>query len=463
MNRLWFRLAVSGVLVTWLVIAFIAGLMSYAVESNFGNFLNTSNSLRFGSSFVAEIEAYYATYHTWEGIDVVIPPQSRGGGGAGDRQGFSDGQGAHIFVADADGIIIYATDADWLGMRIYDVGANRAIELSHDGQRIGFLGEQTPGTVALNTAEAQFLQETINGLIVTAFGGSVLAFVVGTFTARSLTRPLQQLAQQVNQINPSDIGQSIHAGGTMEIEQLGTAFNDLSKRLGDEKQQRQRMTADIAHELRTPVTVMRGHVEAMMDGVYPLDVQHLAVAYDQTLHLTRLIEDMRLLTKVEAGQLALDKVMIAPQELLALAVQRFQPLTDDAEITVHIEMAGDMPPIAVDVSRIQQAFDNLMNNAIRHTPPKGTIMLAGESTREHVILRVHNTGDPIPSNVIHHVFDRFWRADSARERDAGGTGLGLAITRQLIELHGGDIRAIPTADGATFEIVLPMATNAKNT
>ena len=451
MNRLWVRLSVSFLLVTWLVIVIVAAVMSYTIETSFGHFLNTSNSLRFGPNFVEELEAYYAENESWEGVSALFPQAT---GGQGNRQGAGQGQGAQIFIAKPDGTIVYASNEQWIDMNMSDIGASRTIDLIQNGQVIGLLGEQTPGTIALNQAETQFLQETAKGLLFTALGGGLVALAVAIILSRSLTSPLRNLAAKVGQMTSSNLGQPIHANGTLEISQLSAAFNDLSSRLAETEARRQRMSADIAHELRTPVTVMRGHVEAMMDGIYALDVQHLAVAYDQILHLARLVEDMRLLTKVEAGQLSLDKTKINPHELITRAAQRFQPLAEDAEIHLKVELEPDLPELELDVNRIQQALDNLIANALRHTAKEGMITLSSHLKNNKVIIRVHNTGNPIPLEYIDHLFDRFWRADEARERDMGGTGLGLAITKLLIELHGGHIVALPVSDGAAFEISL---------
>lgn len=461
MNRLWFRLFLSFGLVTGLIIVLVAFLMSNAIETNFGNFLNTSNSVRFGSDFLDQLETFYSEKASWEDVDALFSThQSTSGSGSGsNRQGGGQGggQGAQIFISDITGDIVYATQPDWIGINMSDIGDHRSVELFQGNQLIGYLGEQTPGTIALNQAEAQFLQDTTNGLLLATLGSAIIAFTLAILLTRSLTQPLTNLAQHVGQMTTSDLGQVIHANGTLEIAQLSTAFNNLSLRLAEEQKRRQQMTADIAHELRTPLTVMRGHMEAMMDGIYPLDVQHIAVAYDQTLHLARLVEDMRLLTKAESGQLSLDKTVTQPGDLMIRAAQRFQPLAEDADVQLEVDVETHMPDLEIDVNRIQQALDNLISNALRHTNPGGTVMLSAKTdTAQAVILRVHNTGKPLTATELDMIFDRFWRADEARKRDAGGTGLGLAITKSIVELHQGHVVALSTGDGTAFEIRLPV-------
>ena len=242
--------------------------------------------------------------------------------------------------------------------------------------------------------------------------------------------------------------------GPTEVRELAGEFNALSYRLAASEQQRQQMSTDVAHELRTPVTVLRGHLEAMMDGVYPLDAEHLVVAYDQTIHLARLVEDLRLLTQAEAGRLALNPTSVAVDSMVEAAVARFGPLAQDAEIDVTPGVDPNLPFVRVDENRMQQVFDNLLANALRHTPAGGEISITARRNGSFVEIAVTDPGQ-LASSEVEHLFDRFWRADDARQRDAGGSGLGLAITRQLILLQHGDIRAQVQDGTISFLLNLP--------
>ncbi len=248
--------------------------------------------------------------------------------------------------------------------------------------------------------------------------------------------------------------------GPAEIRELAVEFNGLSQRLSAGEKQRQQMSSDIAHELRTPVTVLRGHLEAMMDGVYPLDTEHLAVAYDQTIHLARLVEDLRLLTQAEAGRLELNIRPTAVGPLVEAAVARFAPLAQDAGVAVKQDAAPDLPPICVDGSRMQQVFDNLLANALRHTPRGGEITITARANvrtnGKQVEIVIADPGSLAPDELA-QLFDRFWRADTARQRDSGGSGLGLAITRQLVVLQHGTIRAEAHDGAIAFILDLPVA------
>ena len=458
MNKLWPRLAISFLAVTLLVIGVVAVVVRGSVESSFGEYVNISNMARFGGDLVAELEAYYADSGSWTGVEALLPGR---GAGQGTGEGSGDGQGergAQIYIADVDGVIVAATQPDWIGQQIDAIGPSRQIGLTVAGRRVGVLGEQTPGTVALTEAETQFLQNTANGLLLTGFAAGLVAVMLGVALSYSLTRPLHTLTEHISRWRLRDEPEPMPVAGTDEIRRLGITFNDLLGRLAEGEAQRQRMSADVAHELRTPVTVMRGHLEAMMDGVYPLDAAHLAVAYNQVLHLARLVDDLRLLTQAEAGKLPLNPSTFDVSSLIRAAVERFTPLATDDNITMTTTLPDAPAAVYADPRRVQQVLDNLLNNAVRHTPPDGAIAVivtTGESVRVSI---TNETAIALSDDQITHLFDRFWRSEDARERDTGGSGLGLAITRELLRLQGGDIHAERVTRGLRLVFTLPRQT-----
>jgi signal transduction histidine kinase len=315
----------------------------------------------------------------------------------------------------------------------------------------------TPGEQALGTAENEFLADTTRALVLAALGAALLAVVVGGALSWQITRPMRLLRDAAHDLAAGDLGQQVAAGGTLELAELANAFNHMSRDLAAGEALRQRMAADIAHELRTPVSVLRGHLEAMLDGVFPLDEERLAVAYDRTIHLSRLVDDLRLLTRAEAGQLPLERARITPAVLVERAAESFAPLALDAGVTLRHEVGDDLPAVAVDADRMQQVLGNLLTNALRHTPAQGTITVTAVAAGDRVRFAIANTGESLSAEQAAQVFTPFWRAEQARERDRGGSGLGLAISRQLVMLHGGRIWAESGPGGATFVFELPGA------
>lgn len=434
MNKLWIRLAIGFLLVTWAALILVAFIVRDSISSSFDTYVNQRDVQQFGEDFISELETYYANNGSWDGVGSLLPIQR------GERRGRG---GVQTFIANTDGMIIASTAPGWVDRMIDMVGMSRRVELHYEGNVVGYLGEQSPGTQSLNQAETDFMLDATEGMLIAAGIAGAVALTAGIGLSWTLTRPLRHLTGTVNQINSGELGQQITLHSTDEIEQLVEAFNSMSARLTEGEKLRQRMAADVAHELRTPVTVMRGHLEAMMDGVYPLDREHLAVAYDQTLHLARLVADLRLLTQAEAGRLPLNMGTISPADFVNQVMERFQPLAQDADIHLRQEVEAGLLPLKVDIDRYHQVFSNLLMNALRYTQTGGEIVIKATQTA----FEVCNTGE-IDAETAAHLFDRFWRADAARERDSGGSGLGLAISRQLIRLHGGDIQVI-SGDGWT--------------
>jgi signal transduction histidine kinase len=451
-NTLWLRLALSFLIVTLLVIASVAVIVQGSVAANFSQYVSVSNMARFGGDLVTELEAYYSSNGGWEGVEMLLP--GRGGGQGGGSE--SSQRGAQVFITDTNGVVAAASVPEWIGQDVAAVGVSRQLDLVVAGRVVGTLGEQTPGTVALNEAEQRFLQDTASGLIWTGIISGLVAVALGIILSYSLTRPLQQLTDRISQWQPQAGASQITIGGTEEVQQLATAFDNLQSRLVAGETQRQRMSADVAHELRTPVTVMRGHLEAMMDGVYPLDAAHLAVAYDQVLHLARLVEDLRLLTQAEAGRLPLNLAKVDMTSVIRAAVDRFAPLVQEGGITMTADLPNEPAMVQADAMRIQQVMDNLLSNAIRHTPDSGRITIHVKPAASSIEVGIYNqSAAPLTDEQIAHLFDRFWRGEDARARDTGGSGLGLAITRELLRSQGGGIQATRAGDGIALNFHLP--------
>lgn len=455
MNKLWLRLSLSFVLVTLIALGAVAWMVRDSVEARFGQYVNVSNIARFGGSLVSDLEAYYAERGDWEGAETVF---SARGGGQGMGRGAADAseRGAQIFVADALGDIVAATQPDWVGESIDSIGHSRRVNLRVDGQIVGVLGEQTPGGSALDEAESRFLRETFHVLSQTAIIAGMLAFVVGVALSYSLTRPLQRLTDAIRGWQLGGTANIPAVSGTDEVQHLHRAFNDLLVRLREEEAHRRRMSADVAHELRTPVTVMRGHLEAMMDGVYPMDTTHLGTAYNQVLHLVRLVEDLRLLTLAEARRLPLSLSHFDITGTIRSAMERFAPLLEDGNIQTSLTLSDAPLTVYADQVRVQQVLDNLLSNAIRHTPSDGVLAVEAVSVAGAATVSITNAvQQPLEDDHIAHLFDRFWRGEEARQRDMGGSGLGLAITAELLRAQGGDIRAELVPDGLRLTFTLP--------
>ncbi len=216
------------------------------------------------------------------------------------------------------------------------------------------------------------------------------------------------------------------------------------------------MTADIAHDLRSPLTVMAGYLEALRDGVLQPTAERFEMMHQEARYLRRLVEDLRTLSLADAGELTLMRQPVLPSELLARTRAAHEPQARQLGIDLRLAASDDVPPVEADPERLAQVLDNLVSNALRHTPAGGWIALGAAPNTGHVLLTVQDSGEGIAPEQLPHIFDRFYRGDPARQTDEGESGLGLAIAKSLVELHGGHISVeSQQGRGTTFRISLP--------
>jgi len=275
--------------------------------------------------------------------------------------------------------------------------------------------------------------------------------------AYQLLKPVNQLTHAAASMAKGDLSQRVEAGEGDELSTLGRAFNQMAASLQRAEGNRRVMTADVAHELRTPIAVQRAHLEALQDGVYPLTAENLQPVLDQTEMLALLVDDLRTLALADAGELTLERKQVDMDELVESLLERFRPEADNRQVALRFNrQVGNAATVYVDSKRIEQVLNNLMSNALRYTPAGGEIVLQLGSQEKTVSLRVADSGPGVPDGAVEHVFERFYRADKARSRGEGGTGLGLAIARQLVLAHGGELSVRNRPEGgAEFTLDLP--------
>jgi signal transduction histidine kinase len=269
---------------------------------------------------------------------------------------------------------------------------------------------------------------------------------------RRMTRPMNNLIEAARRIESGDYSAQVPEWGSSDIRSVARAFNSMSARLKTMDEQRRSFLADVTHELRTPLSVIRGQAEAIADGVYPADATHLAPILDATQALDRLVEDLRTLVLTDAGSLALHK---EPTDLGALVhetMESFRSQAESAGISLSAEITPNLTTIEVDPARIRQVIGNLLSNALRHTPSGGSVQISASSTNKQVTIAVTDTGEGIPPELLPHIFDRFVKGS-----DSTGSGLGLAIARDIVNLHSGQVRAASSASGTTISITLPVS------
>jgi signal transduction histidine kinase len=280
----------------------------------------------------------------------------------------------------------------------------------------------------------------------------ILAVVFVVRAGRRFASPVADVMEAADRVAAGDYEARVRERGPREVRQLGHAFNEMAERLGTNEERRRQLLADVAHELRTPLSVIQANLEAVLDGLYPLDEAHVRPVLEETKVMSRLLNDLQTLSTAEAGALVLHREPIAPRALLDAAALSFAAQAKDADVRLEARAADDLPTIEVDPLRIGEVLGNLVANALRHTPPGGEVTLAAERGDDGVVVRVRDTGSGIDPDRLPHVFDRF-----SKTPDSSGAGLGLAIAKTLVEAHGGAIRAASDASGTTIAFTLPVA------
>jgi signal transduction histidine kinase len=289
-------------------------------------------------------------------------------------------------------------------------------------------------------------------------GFTLISIVVGILLSRSVSAPLSKLADAARSIGRRDLSRRVEVRGSQEIQEVAQAFNEMAADLQQAEILRQNLLADVAHELRTPITVIQGNLQAILDDVYELDKAEIAQLYDQTRQLTHLVDDLRELAQAEARQLPLEMIPVDLSVLASDVAAIYESIAEVQQIQLQTRISKGLPLIQGDRARLMQCLQNLLNNAFRHTPAGGVVTLSVQQQEKILEVSVQDSGSGIAPEHLLHVFDRFYRVDPARARETGGTGLGLAITRAIIQNHGGTISAVSAGEGqgSTFTISLPI-------
>lgn len=304
------------------------------------------------------------------------------------------------------------------------------------------------------------LVSTVNqSLLWTGISAVALGVLLVSILSRKLLAPVTNLSVVAQELGRGDFSRRAPTEGAGELRQLSIAFNSMAANLEDAERQRRNLVADVAHELRTPVSNIQGYLEALKDGLLQPDESTIDTIHGQVIHLGHLVEDLRLLAQAEAGALQLHRIPASMPDVLRVCVEAVKPRAEAKGISVSLEPGEDMPLVEMDGTRISQVVNNLLENAIIHTPEGGSVVVsAGSGGNGMVRVAVADTGRGIPSEDLSRVFDRFFRADPSRNRATGGVGLGLTIAKQLVEVHGGAIHVENVVPyGARFVFELPIS------
>lgn len=407
------------------------------------------------------LELYYANEDSWVGVDGYINSL------IGQHQ-ISTGQIVSMVVYNHSGHAVIqlgmnSPQPQPHGGRAPGTTATSAVDmvkvpLTVSGHNVGSLEIRDRGIEGQYHVEKAVLHSamlaTVWGTAVTA----VVALLMGAWFSGRVTKPLKDTIAGLRRIGAGDLDTKLTVSTRDEFGEVANAFNEMTDRLSRTEEARRHLVADVAHELRMPLTIMQGHLELVQQGVKPAQPESLLPIQDEIFRLTRLVQDLHQLSLAEVGQLSLEKESVELSPLLGRIVDNFEVEFEDKSI--DFSMISSLLPdirIYVDSGRITQVFVNLLGNAVRYTPQNGKITIQVAVEKPFVRVDIADTGPGIDVAHLPHVFDRFYRADEDRSRESGGTGLGLAIAKEFVEAHHGKI-AVTTEVGAgtTFSVWLPI-------
>lgn len=477
-----------------LVVAVGAGIIAWTISraaENAFTVYTTRSGQAWAQALAPQLADFYTQNHSWAGVaslfesGLAAPTQANGmgspgtmmGNGAGRGQGFRGGQNGlgagmlammnqRLILTDAHGQVLYDTNGEFVGKTLSPSQVQVGAPIQVDGEIVGTL-IATPGPQFVSgTPAGDFVQAVNRSIWLALIAAGSLALILGAGLFFQITRPLRRLQKAAQAISTGDLSQRVSVQTKDEIGDLGRSFNQMAESLSRAQTQRRQMIADVAHELRTPLAVLQANVEGMQDGVVQNDTEQLGALHEQVLHLNRLVGDLRLLSLAEAGELKLERQSADLGLLVARAAEQFRTRAAQKNISLNVTVEKDLPQASVDTDRINQALNNLLENALRYTPDGGWIEVgaaAGQGRPGQIRLWVADTGPGIASEDLPFIFDRFYRGDKSRSRASGGSGLGLAIVKQLIEAHAGKVEvenpSAPPVDhspyGTRIVITLP--------
>lgn len=320
--------------------------------------------------------------------------------------------------------------------------------------------------VMLGTSELNFLTSVHQSLIWVGVALLVAGLAASYALACSITTPLRKLSAAAIEIERGNFAQKVPVTTTDEVGSLAVIFNSMAETLDNNSKLRQQFLANIAHELRTPLAVIQGHLEGMIDGIIEPNPKQLTSLHEEAVRLSRLITDLKELSLAEVRQLSLEVRAVDVNQTIEQALYMLKPLADEKNIIIEQSLTLELPPIMADADRICQIFYNLITNAIRYAVIGGRVVISTELTKLEeqawVKVIVADNGPGINAVDLPYIFDHFYRGDKSRDRRSGGTGLGLAIVKQLAEIHGGKVQVESTiGKGSTFYVLLPAKVREK--
>jgi two-component system, OmpR family, sensor histidine kinase BaeS len=498
-RSLTFKLTLAFVLVGLMGAILVALLVGQSTRSEFDRFLSERDQ----AQIVAALGDFYQQHGSWSGVENDLANVAVLQNNADD-----------IVLVDERGVVVLGSGRFRPGQRVQPRMLAGATPIEVHNQIVGALIPLQPNGrpgASRRPPDVQFLERVSWAAAISAGIATLVALVIGVLLARTLTRPLRELTAATQAMARGQLRQQVEVRSHDEIGTLAASFNQMSADLTRASQLRKQMTADLAHDLRTPLSILRGYTEGLQDGRLNGAPRVYRIMHGEVEHLQRLVEDLRVLSLADAGELPLNKRAVDPAAVLERTALAYVVAAEEQGVALRVEAQEGLPSILVDVDRMTQVLNNLVSNALRYTPAGGSVTLKAEGRTLNaepkaegptanaeqaaadvpshdlittgtqaqtfsvqrsafsvqkgvprsavIVLEVEDTGSGIDPADLPLIFERFYRADKARQRtESTSSGLGLAITKAIVDAHGGTISATSApGKGTTFTITLPAA------
>ncbi len=389
------------------------------------------------------------------------PPNAFGGGRPGESlrlgpgpgpipgRNFRNGLPQRIFLLDSDKQLI-------VGLMPPDFQQRMLLPIDANGDIVGWLGVASARSIT-QPEEQAFIMQLRQSLLIGLGLGLIVAMLLAWLLAKHLSGPINQVAQGIRELAAGNFGEQLESSGGDEISRLTDDVNRLSSTLSEHESSRKRWMSDMAHELRTPLAIISGELEAMSDGIRPLDTEHLASVQEEVKHLSSLVDDLHSLTLTDSGALAYKMRPLDFNELLQLALESFSGSISSKGLQLNTSLPDDRIKLLGDEHRLRQLLHNLLDNAVRYTDAGGSISVDLSTEGQQAKLVISDSAPGAGEDECEKLFQRLYRIEGSRNRNSGGSGLGLAICRNIVEAHGGQIHAKPSAQGGLqISAVLPL-------
>jgi signal transduction histidine kinase len=444
-HRLWFRLALTFAVIILVTVVTIYFFVSERIAIEMEDYTTISTGYRL-HQIRSSLYLFYIDNGSWDGVQSVVQDTARV-------------SGTRIILVAANGTIVGDSRKPELRGTNYTDSSKSPLELIWDEELVGKAYIISDPAAEPYVAPFLRLSGSINRSLL--LGGSVaiaIALLLTFVLSRRMTSPIGALAKAARRLGRGDLSQRVESQGEGEVAGLAEAFNSMAADLEYTEQLRRNMVADVAHELRTPLSNIQGYLEAIGDGMIEADAAVIHSLGEEASLLSRLVNELQELSLAEAGELKLVYQAEDVGNLVKQAVAPWEPQMAAKGISLSLDLPDNLPLVNIDWQRVNQVLHNLLENAVAHTAEGGSINVAASAEGKWVEVNVSDTGEGIPAEDLPYIFERFYRVDKSRARATGGSGLGLTIAKRLVEAHGGTITVqSDLGEGSRFSFTLPIA------